>query len=132
VTLIDGGRTLQQPLDVDDLARAVLVAAGLDAVTGQTLDLVGPVVLPEREIVERAAGLLHRPVRIRSVPRGLVRLTLALRGLVAGPGFSPDALEVLTTDTRLPAAPAAASLGLTLTGLDEMIRRSLLPPEDRA
>jgi hypothetical protein len=38
-----------------------------------------------------------------------------------------DALEVLTTDTRLDPAPAARALGLTLTSLDDMIRESLEP-----
>ena len=37
-----------------------------------TLDLVGPVSLPERELVERAARLLGREVRIGSIPKVLV------------------------------------------------------------
>jgi len=125
--LLGGGRTLQQPLDVDDLARAALAAAAPGAATGRTLELVGPVALAERELVARAAGLVGRRCRIRSVPTGLVRLALALRQRLAGPGFSTDALEVLTTDTRVDPAPAAKALGLVLTGLDDMLRESLAP-----
>jgi NADH dehydrogenase len=128
--LIGGGRTLQQPLDVDDLARAALAAAGPGAATGRTLELVGPESLTEREILERAARLVGRRLRIWSVPRRLVRLALATRQRLAGPGFSTDALEVLTTDTRVDPGPAATALGLTLTGVDDMIRRSVAPEAD--
>jgi hypothetical protein len=66
-------------------------------------------------------------VRVWPVPTRLVHLGLALRRRLAGPGFSPDALEVISTDTSLDPAPAAAALGLRLTSLDEMIRHSLEP-----
>ena len=122
-----GGRTLQQPLDVDDLARAALTAADPRVAAGRTLELVGPVSLPARALVERAARLAGRRLRIRSVPTGFLRLALAIRQRLAGPGFSTDALEVLTTDTRVDPTPAAKALGLVLTGLDDMIRHSLEP-----
>jgi uncharacterized protein YbjT (DUF2867 family) len=125
--MISGGRTLQQPLDVDDLARAAIIASDPGVAKDRTLDLVGPVCLQERDIVERAARLLGRPVRIRSIPRRLVWLALATRRRLRGPGFSPDALHVITTDTRMDPAPAVAELGLVLTGMDDMIRHSLEP-----
>ncbi len=125
VVLIGGGRTLQQPLNVDDLARAALSAADPDVAKDRTLDLVGPVSLPDREIVERAAHVLGREVRVRSIPKSLVWLALAIRQRIAGPGFSPDALEVITTDTAIDPAPAARALGIVLTGIDLMIRQSV-------
>lgn len=124
--LIGGGRNLQQPLYVDDLARAAVRAATRPSVGNNlTLDLVGPVSLPERELVERAARLLGREVRIGSIPKTLFSLVLAIRQRIAGPGFSPDALEVVTADTRLDPQPAACKLGIQLTGIDEMIKESL-------
>ena len=123
--LIGGGRNLQQPLYVDDLARAALAASEPSLAPNQTLDLVGPVSLPERDLVERAARLLGRHVRISSIPKGLLSFVLAIRRLVAGPGFSPDAVEVITADTHLDPQPAAAALGIRLTGIDEMIKNSL-------
>jgi NADH dehydrogenase len=124
--LIGGGHNLQQPLYVDDLARAAVLAAIRPSVANNlTLDLVGPVSLPERELVERAARLLGREVRIGSIPRSLLCFLLALRQRIAGPGFSPDALEVVTADTRLDPRPAACKLGIELTGIDEMIKGSL-------
>jgi uncharacterized protein YbjT (DUF2867 family) len=124
--LIGGGRNLQQPLYVDDLARGAVMAATQASVANNlTLDLVGPVSLPERELVERAARSLGHEVHIGSIPKSLLSLALAIRQRIAGPGFSPDVLEVVTEDTRLDPQPAARKLGIQLTGIDEMIRATL-------
>jgi uncharacterized protein YbjT (DUF2867 family) len=123
--LISGGRNFQQPLYVDDLARASLAATQPSVASNRTLDLVGPVSLPERELVERAARMLGHEVRVSSIPKGLLSSALAIRQRVSGPGFSPDAVEVITADTRLDSWPAASELGIHLTGIDEMIKKSL-------
>ncbi len=127
IPLLRGGRTLQQPLAVDDLARAALAACDPAVARDRTLELVGPLAVPGREIVERAARLMARPVRIVAIPVSLVRLALAIGRLTGWRGFSTDALEVLTTDTTLDPAPAARELGITLTALDDMIRQSVQP-----
>jgi uncharacterized protein YbjT (DUF2867 family) len=124
--LLGGGRNLQQPLDVADLARACLRATQLEVARDQLLDLVGPEALPDREIVERAARALGRQVRVGSIPIGPVKWLAKLRGLVMGPGFSADAVEVITDDTQLDPGPAAEALSLELTSLDEMVARSVL------
>jgi uncharacterized protein YbjT (DUF2867 family) len=123
--LIGGGRNFQQPLDVDDLARAALAAAQPSVASNRTLDLVGPVSLPERELVERAARMLGHEVQVNSIPKGLLSLALGIRQRFAGPGFSPDAVEVITANTRVDSRPAASELGIYLTGIDEMIKKSL-------
>jgi NADH dehydrogenase len=123
--LIGGGRHLQQPLFVGDLARAALAAAQPPVASNRILDLVGPVSLPERELVERAARLLGHTVRVRSIPKAPLRLTLAIRQLVSGPGFSRDVVDVITADTHLDWQAAASTLGIQLTGLDEVIKKSL-------
>lgn len=124
--LIGGGRNLQQPLCVRDLARGAVIAATQATIASNlTLDLVGPVSLPERKLVERAAGLIGRKVRIGSIPKTLLSLALAIRQRVGKPGFSRDVLDVITADTSLDPQPAALELGIQLTGIDEMIRNSL-------
>jgi uncharacterized protein YbjT (DUF2867 family) len=129
--LIDGGRNLQQPLSVGDLANAALVAAQPSVARNRTLDLVGPISLTERELVERAARLLGHEVRITSIPKGLLSFVLAIRRRVLGPGFSPDVLDVITADTRLDPQAAASELGIRLTGIDEMIKSSLVQGQGR-
>jgi hypothetical protein len=89
------------------------------------LDLVGPVSLPERELVERAARMLGHEVRVRSISKGLLSCVLAIRRRFAGTGFSVDVVDVITADTRLDPQPAASELGIRLTGIDEMIKNSL-------
>jgi NADH dehydrogenase len=123
--LIGGGRNFQQPLHVDDLARAAVAASQSSVATNRTLDLVGPLSLPERELVERAARALGHEVRVRSISKGLLSFVLAIRQRVSGPGFSPDAVDVITADTRLDPQPASNELGIRLTGIDEMIENSL-------
>jgi uncharacterized protein YbjT (DUF2867 family) len=124
--LIGGGRNLQQPLHVDDMARAAVMAATQASIANNlTLDLVGPVSLPERELVERAARLLGREVHIGSIPKSLLSLALAVRQRLGVHGFSPDVLEVITADTRIDPQLAANKIGIQLTGIDEMIQASL-------
>ncbi len=125
VRLIGGGRHLDQPLDVGDVAAAAKRACGSDSAHNRTLELVGPVTLQHREIIIRAARLADREVKISSIPKALVRLVLAVRQRFAAAGFSTDALEVITANTRLDPAPAAAEIEIQLTGLDEMIQHSL-------
>ncbi len=124
--LVGGGRNFQQPLYVDDLARAAVVAAQPSVADNQILDLVGPVSLPERELVERASRVLGRQVQIGSIPKRWLSLMLAARQFAGKRGFSRDALEVITADTRLDPEPAARALGIELTGIDEMIKESLV------
>jgi uncharacterized protein YbjT (DUF2867 family) len=123
--LIGGGRNFQQPLFVDDLARAAVSATNPSVANNLVLDLVGPVSLPDRELVERAARVLGRDVRIGSIPKFWFSLLLRVRRRLGKPGFSRDALEVITADTRLNPQPAASALGIELTGIDEMIKNSV-------
>jgi len=120
--MLGGGRNLQQPLDVADLARATLRASLPEVATNQTLDLVGVEVLRECEIVERTARALGREVTVRTVPISLMRVMARLRTALAGPGFSADAIDVITADTRLP-NHAAGELGVELTPLHVTIER---------
>jgi uncharacterized protein YbjT (DUF2867 family) len=123
--LIGGGRNFQQPLHVHDLARAAMAAAQSSVASNRTLDLVGPVSLPERELVERAARALGHEVRVGSISKGLLSFALSIRRCVSSTGFSVDVVDVITADTRLDPQPAARELGIRLTGIDEMIENSL-------
>ena len=125
VTLPGGGRHQQQPLHVDDLARAALAACHPHVACNRTLNLVGPISLPDRDILQRGAQLSARKVRIRSLPISLLRMAVRVRRQFIGGGFSPDVLEVITTDTNVDPRPAATELGIHLTGLDEMLNQSL-------
>jgi uncharacterized protein YbjT (DUF2867 family) len=102
-----------------------MAATQASVASNLTLELVGPVSLPERELVERAARSLGHEVRIGSIPKSLLSLALAIRQRVGVRGFSPDVLEVITADTRIDPQLAANKIGIQLTGIDEMIQASL-------
>jgi uncharacterized protein YbjT (DUF2867 family) len=126
VKLIGGGKNLQQPLFVGDVARAAIIACGPDVARDRILEFVGPVSLPDRQLVERATKSLGRDASISSIPKGLVWLGLkARRAMGKRHGFSIDALEVITADTQLDPAEALRELGIQLTSVDEMIKSSL-------
>jgi len=125
VKLIGGGRNFQQPLDVSDVAKAALIACRPSVAKNRTLELVGPVPISERELVERAGRLLGHEVHVSSLSKGLMRLLLQISRLTRKRGFSVDALEVITADTRLDPNAASQELGIQLTGVDEMIKSSL-------
>jgi uncharacterized protein YbjT (DUF2867 family) len=125
--LVDAGRTLQQPLDVEDLARAAVGACDPRVAVDATLDLVGPVAVPVREIVARAARARGRRLRIVPIPARPLRLALRVLPRALCHGFSADVLDVLTSDTSLDPTTAARVLGIELTPLDRMIERSLQP-----
>lgn len=122
-TLPGGGSNWQQPLYVDDLARAALVATSRVVAPDATLDLVGPEAIRERAIIERAAAASGRTVAIKAIPVGLLRVILQIQGLFRKGGFSADVLDVITADTKMDPSPAMQALGFPLTGLDTMIGR---------
>jgi NADH dehydrogenase len=125
VSLIGGGRNMQQPLHVDDLAHAAILASQPLVANNMTLELVGPTALLDREIVERAARLMGHEVRIRYVPKALTALGISMRERLGRGGLSLDALDVITAHTAIDPLPAATALGIRLTDIDEMIGSSL-------
>lgn len=116
--LLGGGRQLQQPIDVRDLARGCLSACRGQIALGQALDLVGPVCLAERELLSRTAAIVGKDVKIGSIPVGVVRFAARIRTAIAGPGFSADAVDVICDDTKFDPRPAAEALELELTPLE--------------
>jgi NADH dehydrogenase len=124
--LLGGGAQLEQPIDARDVAQALLEAA-IDAGRARdcTLELVGPECLELRELVRRAARLEGRSARILPIPLWLARAATRLkRG-----GVTPDVIEVLTTHRPHDPSDATRALGIELTPLDPLLRRSLASAE---
>jgi len=125
--LVRGGASVEQPIYAGDVTEAIargLDAPGLDDVA---LDLAGPESLSHHALVARAAALLGAPApRVIPLPR-----TVAFAGawlaerLLADPPVTPAMLGVLDQDDRIDPAPACARLGISLTPLDEALRRCL-------
>ncbi len=125
VPLVRGGVSLEQPIDVNDVADAITATLDRPAVSGD-LDLAGPESLSRRELVLRAAALLGRRPRILPIPLWVMRaFAAAAERWMAQPPLTRAMLGVLEHDDCVDPGPAQRSLGLTLTPLDTTLRRCL-------
>ncbi|MGI9430885.1 MAG: NAD(P)H-binding protein [Myxococcota bacterium] len=123
---IRGGRSLEQPIDGDDLVRAIVSALGDESGESQALDLAGPESLPSHELVRRAAALLGTSPRTVPIPLGLVRFAAAcFERFSADPPLTRAMLGVLEHDDAIDPGPACRALGIELTPLDVSLRRAL-------
>src|SRR5205085_5177203 len=68
VPLPGGGRSLQQPVHVDDVADAIVRALERDPSIGRAYDLGGPEPLTLRELVQDAARAVGRRPWLVTVP----------------------------------------------------------------
>ena len=126
--LVRGGRTLEQPIDADDVSQAILLALSRGDLPAGVLELAGPECLSHRALVMRAARLHRRQPRVVPLPLAFARAFawLAERTL-ASPPLTRAMLDVLEHDDRIDPGPACRALGLTLTPLDETLRRCVGP-----
>jgi NADH dehydrogenase len=129
--LVRRGATLEQPIDAEDLVRAIgagLVRPHLDKTT---LDLAGPESLTQRALIERAAERLGSEVKVRRIPLWVARLSAWLaERLLSDPPITPAMLGVLEHDDDIEVDVACRLLGIELTPLDVTLRRCLTPQED--
>jgi len=125
--LVRGGASLEQPIYAGDVTEAIvsgLEAPGLDDVA---LDLAGPESLTHRALIARAAALLGgRPPRVIPLPRAIAFAGAWLaEQVLADPPVTRAMLGVLDHDDRIDPADACRRLGISLTPLDETLRRCL-------
>ena len=108
--LFNAGRSLLQPVYVEDLAAGIVTAMSTKGTEGQTYNLAGPSGISYREIVETILRLLGRRVAIIPVPTWLAYA--AVRGLQWLPGFPINDEQVLRLqeDKVFDIAPAAQEL----------------------
>lgn len=133
VALARGGASLEQPIDAEDVVTAILAAADRPGLGREVLALAGPEALPHRELLARAAALYGRRPRVVPVPPAVLHLVAGLlEKISAEPPVTRAMLGVLESDDCIDPAPACARLGLTLTPLDETLRRCAGPDAEAA
>jgi uncharacterized protein YbjT (DUF2867 family) len=69
VTLPERGRLLVQPIDGRDVTECLAAAATSDAVAGHAVDIAGPDVITQRELVEAIARRMGRRRLVTGLPR---------------------------------------------------------------
>jgi NADH dehydrogenase len=123
---VRAGASLEQPIYAGDVALAIVRALEAPGLDDLALDLAGPESLSHRALVERAADLFARRPRVVPLPRALAfaGAWLAER-LLAEPPVTRAMLGVLDHDDRVDPAEACRRLGIALTPLDEILRRTV-------
>jgi len=123
--MVRGGASREQPIDAADVVEAIAAALARPGLAGRVLDLAGPESLPRRALVARAAALAGAPgPTVLPIPLAAVRLFAALaERFAANPPLTSAMLGVLEHDDRVDPGPACRALGITLTSLDETLRR---------
>lgn len=112
IPLPGGGRGLQQPVHVEDLARAIVAAFESPAAIGNCYDIAGPEPLPFRQVVEQAAAAVGRRPRLVPVPAKPIIAALAALERIgrAGP-IKAEQIERLLEDKAFDITPARKDLG---------------------
>ena len=112
VPLPGGGRRLQQPVHVDDLAVAVVAALTTAAATGQVYDIAGPEPLTLRQVVLDAGEAVGRRPRLVDVPLGpAIGLARAYEWVSSRPRLKAEQLQRLAEDKVFDIGPARRDLG---------------------
>ena len=122
--LLGGGNYTMNPLDVDDLSRAVLNCCRAMQAGTRTLELVGPVGILYRDLITRLAAMRGNDITIASVPIWSAKLGAAIGSRIKGGGITPAVIDVITTDETV-THNSAEELGVTLTPLQKTLEKIL-------
>lgn len=95
---IVGGRTHFQPVWVDDVARAFVMAAGNRHVSGQTFELGGPGIYTLRQLVAMLLSALGRRRLLIDLPLPLASAIAMLCRLLPNPPLTQDQIALLRHD----------------------------------
>src|SRR5262249_38306714 len=110
--IVGDGASPMRPVDVHDVASAILSALQLDS-SGKTYDIVGPERLELREVVQRVATALRLSFWICPTPVALMRGPVRIMEAVMKQPLSTSAqLVMLEEGLDGDPAPARADLGL--------------------
>lgn len=121
----DGTRRIQ-PIDVDDVALCTVRALDLPEAANRTFELGGPEAVTWNELWARLAAAMGKRRTMVHLPVGLVRIPAAIMERLPRPPLTRDQLVMLeATDSVCDNTEAITVFGLTLTPLDEQLKRSL-------
>jgi uncharacterized protein YbjT (DUF2867 family) len=119
---LGGGSYRTQPLDIDDLSKAILQCCRNPGPAVTLYELAGPESLSYRELLVRTAAVMGKTVEPGAVPIWLARLGAALTSRLRGGGINPTVIDVITADEVIP-VNADTALGITLTPLNSTLEK---------
>jgi nucleoside-diphosphate-sugar epimerase len=120
----DAGRTLQQPVYVDDLAGALLAAVVAQSAVGQAINVAGPTPLTFADVVKHAGRAVGRSARVLPLPTGLLRSAASVQeALFTNPRIKREQIDRLLEDKVFDNAAAEALLGFHPRSFEEGINQ---------
>lgn len=125
VPVIGDGQAPCWPLQVADLARAVLECVRREELVGSALEVGGPERLTMDEVVRTIARVLGKRRLILHHPVGLMKLAASAMQLLPNPILSPGAVDFVTQLVEMDPRPAADLLGIRFRTLEEGLRAYL-------
>jgi uncharacterized protein YbjT (DUF2867 family) len=126
--------SLEQPIYAGDVVAALLrgIDPGADFPRQMSLDLAGPESLPRAALTRRAAEIMgfRGPLTVSLPVSAGMLLAALLERLSDDPPLSRAMLGVLDHDDQLDPTPALTALSMSLTPLDQALKRCLVddPP----
>lgn len=112
IPLPGGGRGFQQPVHVEDLARAIVAAVESPAAIGNCYDIAGPEPLPFRQVVEQAAAAVgRRPRLVPVLAKPIIAALAALERIGRAGPIKAEQIERLLEDKAFDITPARKDLG---------------------
>jgi len=126
VPLPGGGKSVFQPVHVDDLAACILAALKAPRSAGKSYDVPGGSAHSLKEIVDIIAGILHKKVLIVPFPLALAETAAGLQEkLLPRPFIHREQIERLREDKRYDFSEAAKDLGYAPRGLKAGIEQEI-------
>jgi nucleoside-diphosphate-sugar epimerase len=106
-----GGRSLQQPVHVDDLAAAIVSALERPAAVRRAYDVAGPDPLTLRMVIEEAGGAVDRQPRLVSLPlRPMVGAMRVYQAVAPSPRIRYEQIARLAEDKAVDISAARTDL----------------------
>ncbi len=114
IPLPRGGKTLLQPIHVNDVVNCLLAALTRDEALGPPIIIAGPDAVSYRSFVKAIAAAINRQVWVVGVPAGVLKLAAAVTGLWPGlPTIRRAEIQRLLEDKNFDTANMRARLNVT-------------------
>ena len=122
-----GGRGLQQPVHVDDLAEVVAAGTARHQASFAAFDIAGPVPLTLREVIEQAGAAVGKSAKLVPLPLTPVRALVSLyERKAATPRIKAEQIERLAEDKAFDISPARAAFDYDPRSFADGIREEAL------
>lgn len=117
--LADDGQQMLQPVSIEDITDAVIIAISATTPGRQSINLVGPEPISLRRIHELIAQRLNQPFHALEIPLSCLLKTMPLLKLLGEPAINPDSMRILQQGNQADASPFARFLGRSPRSFNE-------------